>query len=119
MSGYIAVDLDGTLAIYTRWKADGSIGEPIPKMLERVRKWISQGKEVRIMTARVSSSGRDGDGEAFVLNQRRLIEAWCLKYIGVILPITCEKDYRMYELWDDRAVQIIRNTGIALDPKRN
>lgn len=119
MSGWIGVDLDASLAIYTRWKPDGSIGEPIPKMVLRVQKWLLAGKDVRIMTARVSKTGREEDGDKFVAEQRALIEAWSLKHIGKILPITCEKDFKMYELWDDRAVQLIPNTGEALDPKRN
>ena len=119
MTGWIGVDLDSTLAEYTRWKADGGVGKPIPLMVNRVKKWIASGKEVRIMTARVSNSGRSDDGAAFVIEQRKIIEAWCLLHIGIILPITCEKDYQMYELWDDRSVQLIPNTGIAIDPKRN
>ena len=50
-SGWIGVDLDGTLAKYGIW--DGSIGEPIPLMVERVKIWIALGVEVKIFTARV------------------------------------------------------------------
>jgi hypothetical protein len=27
------------------------------------------------------------------------------------LPVTCEKDMAMVEFWDDKAVQVIPNTG--------
>lgn len=39
------------------------------------------------------------------------IEKWCQMHIGGILPVTNVKDYAMVELWDDRAVQVIPNTG--------
>lgn len=103
--GYIAVDLDGTLAKYDGWVGADYIGEPIPIMLERVKKWLSEGKDVRIFTARVSSNNPAKE------TSRRAIQEWCLKHIGVILPVTAEKDYGMIELWDDRCVQVIPNTG--------
>ena len=31
--------------------------------------------------------------------------------LGVTLAVTCVKDYGMVELWDDRAVQVVMNTG--------
>ena len=34
------------------------VGEPIPLMLERVKKWLSEGIEVRIVTARVASTSQ-------------------------------------------------------------
>ena len=33
------------------------------------------------------------------------------KHLGAVLPITCVKDYGMEEIWDDRAIQMERNTG--------
>lgn len=44
--GWIGVDLDGTLAEYHGWD-DGRIGAPIPKMVQRVKQWLAEGKEVR------------------------------------------------------------------------
>ena len=104
-NGWIAVDLDGTLAHYEGWKG-GSIGAPVPLMVERVRRWIAAGEDVRIFTARVSS-GEPGVREA--------IRAWCLEHIGAVLPITNIKDFAMKQLWDDRAVQVIPNTGLRAD----
>src|SRR5574343_703797 len=50
---WVAVDLDGTLAKFdgnfSRW----DIGEPVPAMLDRVKQWLAQGRDVRILTARV------------------------------------------------------------------
>ena len=55
MRGWIGVDLDGTLAEYHGW--NGSIGKPIAPMVDRVKRWLAEGVEVRIMTARVSNRG--------------------------------------------------------------
>jgi len=121
-SGWIGVDFDGTLATYNGWN-DGKLGEPIPLMVDRVKKWISEGVEVRIFTARVGfgggyslESGRSDDNN-FAKEQREIIEAWCEKHVGIKLPITATKDFRMIELWDDRAVQVEINTGRRVDGK--
>ena len=50
--GWFGVDLDGTLAFYDGYKGE-VIGAPIPKMIDRVKRWISKGRTVKIMTARV------------------------------------------------------------------
>lgn len=119
--GWIGVDLDGTLAKYDGWKGIEHIGEPIPLMVDRVKMWRIEGKNVRIMTARVYSDGsKDRNDE--VVKSIKSIASWCLEFIGEVLPITCTKDFGMIELWDDRAIQVIPNTGIALQnliPKEN
>jgi hypothetical protein len=116
--GWIGVDLDGTLAHYDRWRGPHHIGEPIPAMLARVKKWLAEGREVRIFTARVEAGtitlGMDvQNGEA--CRNAALVEqsvrAWCKKHVGQELPVTCKKDFGMIELWDDRCVQVIPNTG--------
>lgn len=109
--GWIGVDLDGTLARYEGWKGTNHIGNPIPKMIERVKQWIEEGKEVRIFTARIADTNNDRN----IDEVRILIEEWCYENIGKVLPITNVKDHGMIELWDDRAVQIIPNTGIRAD----
>lgn len=103
--GWIGVDLDGTLAHYDHWRGEDHIGEPIPLMLERVKQWIIEGKRVKIFTARVSNDTSDN------WHCTRVVEDWCKKHIGVILDVTCKKDYGMIELWDDRCVQVVKNTG--------
>lgn len=113
--GWIGVDLDGTLAMYRRVEEwDGSIGEPVVAMAARVKRWLDDGRDVRIVTARVAPVEGITDGPRAVDVQRELIEAWCEKHLGVVLPITAAKDYHMLELWDDRAVQVIQNTGRTL-----
>lgn len=106
---WIGVDLDGTLAVYTGWKDAWHVGAPIPRMVARVKQWLTEGKRVKIMTARASIT----DGEIYAENILA-INAWCREHIGVELEITCVKDLAMVQLWDDRAVSVIKNTGVAL-----
>lgn len=105
--GWIGVDLDGTLAKYEGWQGEMHIGEPVPKMVERVRFWLDNGYTVKIMTARVCRP----NSRAIV----RRIQAWTMKHLGQALDVTNKKDYDMIELWDDRAVQIVQNTGERAD----
>lgn len=120
MGGWIGVDLDGTLAEYHGWLPDHGVGKPIPAMVERVKQWLAAGIEVRIFTARVSLQGgysleshRSADDE-WKNEQTKIIEQWCLTYIGQKLPVTCMKDFQMIELWDDRCIHIELNTGRIL-----
>jgi hypothetical protein len=113
-AGWIGVDLDGTLAHYEGWKGIEHIGEPIDKMLDRVKRWIREGREVRIFTARVSEVSGDQDRDGGPEQARVHIELWCQKHIGTVLPVTNVKDFAMDELWDDRCVQVRPNTGIAM-----
>ena len=113
MSGWIGVDLDGTLAHYDGWRGIEHIGAPIPAMMERVRAWLAQGREVRIFTARAYNPGGDPErNEAVGHIQRWLIENG-LTVDGKPLAVTNIKDFGMVELWDDRAVQVEINTGLA------
>jgi hypothetical protein len=110
MAGWIGVDLDGTLAHYEGWVGPEFIGVPIPEMVERVKRWIANECEVKIFTARVAC---DADG-----SMKTIIQDWCERHIGKRLEVTCMKDYGMIELWDDRAVQVLPNTGMPIDPRR-
>jgi hypothetical protein len=99
-SGWIGVDLDGTLAEYHGWSGMGNIGKPVPLMLERVKKWLQEGITVKIMTAR-----------AGIPEEVPYIKKW-LKEIGLPeLEVTDKKDFGMIELWDDRCRQVVMNTG--------
>ena len=104
ISGWIGVDLDGTLAEYGTWKGADHIGKPIPLMVERVKKWLSEGVKVKIMTARYDNGAE----------QILLIQAWCKEHLGQELEVTNKKDYGMIELWDDRAITVETNTGRVL-----
>lgn len=117
MSGWIGVDLDGTLAYYDSWNG-GAIGEPITEMANRVRVWLVQGKDVRIFTARVGRTGKTSDvgtdDGSWADEQERLIQDWTEKHFGVRLPVTATKDFAMIALYDDRAIQVEMNTGRIL-----
>ena len=114
--GWIAVDLDGTLAHYDGWKGTAHIGEPVPRMLARVKAWLAEGKDVRIFTARVSPVSCSINNEKVEDVRNRIFE-WCHTHIGQAISITHEKDLSMIELWDDRCVQVIPNTGERVDGK--
>lgn len=109
MTGWIGVDLDGTLAIYEGWRGPEHIGEPIKPMVDRIKQWIRQGQKVKIFTARVSSNNPDRE------ISREAIYKWCRNNLDCTLDVTAEKDYGMIELWDDRCKQVIQNTGIAIE----
>lgn len=109
-SGWIGVDLDGTLAHYDGWKGIEHIGDPIPKMLERVKRWVEAGMNVKILTARCCRmSERD--------EQVDMIHDWLITHGLPRLEVTNIKDFGMIELWDDRAVQVVPNTGDRADGK--
>lgn len=102
--GWIGVDLDGTLAHYDGWKGAEHIGPAIPEMLQRVHDWLSQGKEVKIFTARACCPG-----------QIPFVKRWLEEHGLGHLEVTALKDFRMIEMWDDRCVRVVENTGVPWD----
>jgi hypothetical protein len=98
--GWIGVDLDGTLAYHAANSPMIRIGEPVPLMVKRVKTMIEKGHRVKIFTARAQDS-----------DQILLIRKWLKKNDLPALEITNIKDYNMLKLFDDRAVQVERNTG--------
>ena len=67
--GWIGFDLDGTLAKTMNWKSLDDIGEPIAPMVALAKKYIAEGREVRIVTARAM---RKREGIEPVMR-------WCLR----------------------------------------
>lgn len=111
--GWIGVDFDGTLARYDGHFGSGDeLGAPIPLMVGRVKAWLAKGIEVRIMTARVGC--QENDDPHFAEHQREIIGDWCEEHVGQRLAVTNKKDFGMVELWDDRAVAVVPNTGIRI-----
>jgi hypothetical protein len=102
--GWVGVDLDGTLAEYNGFNGASVIGAPVPKMAERVRRWLAAGVDVRIFTARAH------DPESV-----NAIREWCCLHFGFALLVTATKDHKTIALWDDRAVQVVLNTGERVD----
>lgn len=138
MAGWIGVDFDGTLAHYDGWKHTGHAGAPVERMKLRVTEWLRAGKEVRIFTARIYPLAWVRVGEKLLddwtrhegplldptmslermVNARRAaqtVHQFCIENFAEPLMITCVKDFGMHELWDDRAVQVIPNTGMRAD----
>lgn len=117
MSGWIGVDFDGTLCVYPgTFGVPHDIGKPVPRMVSRVKQWLSEGIDVRIMTARAAGPFVDVRGNQSTKEEcLQEVQDWCRIYIGQVLPITCQKDYNMIELWDDRAIQVVANTGRRAD----
>ena len=97
---WIGVDLDGTLAEDGPWVDANHIGQPVEPMMNRVKAWIARGITVKIVTAR-----------AGVPNGIPPVKAWIEKQGLPDLEVTNQKDFNMIELWDDRAIQVIPNTG--------
>ena len=98
--GWIGVDLDGTLAYYEGWRGLDYIGKPIPGIRARVLEWIEQGYRVKVFTARAS-----------VPEGVEPIKNWLAENGFPELEITSSKDFHMIELWDDRAIQVVTNSG--------
>lgn len=134
IGGWIGVDFDGTLAEYHGWVSAEALGVPIRSMVENVKRWRSEGKEVKIFTARISSIDCCIEDEKHLasickgfyslsrkvenpilfkeaLKAANAIQKWSVTYLGEVLPITNVKDLLMVELYDDRAVQVEANSG--------
>lgn len=111
----IACDLDGTLAEYDGWKGVAHIGPEVPSVLRALKQAQEEGAEIWIHTARVSSD-EDAQPASYY------IQDW-LKGIELnVAGITATKHKFFTEFWDDRAIQVIRNSGefvMAPDDYRN
>jgi hypothetical protein len=128
---WVAVDLDGTLAEHygsKGWQGYDHIGPPVPAMLQAVKDFLEDGIEVRIFTARAAMHNTLIDAEGNQLPIEALedhrtkhpvsyidavgpIEKWCEEHIGQRLTVTCKKDPGCVLILDDRAMQVIQNTG--------
>lgn len=97
----IAVDLDGTLA---KSRSDGLIGDPVKKMVDRVKKWHSKGIKVVIFTSRLDRY----DGYSS-------IRYWLRENGLPDLEITNKKTGDIEEFWDNRAIRIEDSTGVICD----
>lgn len=99
--GWYGVDFDGTLAEYNGWNG-GIFGKPILAMVDKINTLLSQGFEVRILTAR-------GDDPS----ECRRIQDYLVERCGLPrLKVTNQKDFAMIEIWDDRARRVVKNVGV-------
>jgi hypothetical protein len=128
-TGWIGVDFDGTVAEYHEWMGWNVFGSPIMPMVYRIRRWLGEGHDVRVLTARIGVLGGHWEGAKWVhgeaqintcritgskfsnADMARAIAEYTEKHVGAALEATCIKDLRMIELWDDRAIQVEPNTG--------
>ncbi len=104
---WTGVDLDGTLAFYDRFSPGDKIGEPVPAMMALVKKMIAGGIRVKIFTARA----QDPD-------QLPIIRRWLRENGLPELEITNVKDYYTQRIYDDRCIQVERNTGRLIADKQ-
>ena len=105
---WIGFDLDGTLAEHGKYKGPDHIGTMIQRMKEILLECLRQRFRVKIMTARMGHADTRDES-------RTIIQDW-LEANGLPrLEVTCKKDYKMIRLYDDRAVQVIPNTGVTLE----
>ena len=100
--GWIGVDLDGTLATYTKWRGPHVIGKPIPRMVGKVKRALASGKTVKIFTARIARKSKGVE---------KKIKEWCKEHLGHELEVTNAKDEFCEEIWDDRARRVHKNRG--------
>lgn len=100
---WVGVDFDGT------WSSTDNpghfvppypLGEATPLMTLRVRIMRKAGLRVKLFTARAASP------EAV-----SKLQIWMEKAIGEVLEVTDRKDYQMIRFFDDRALQVVPNTG--------
>lgn len=105
----VAVDLDGTLAVLEPSDDPYHIGPPVPAMVDRVRDWLDDGVEVWIFTS--SINGPDVDRDEKIAR----IHDWLEQQDLPALNVTDVKEHFFKEYWDDRAVQVVENTGHPVD----
>lgn len=108
----IAVDFDRTLSYYEgskTWKMY-EFGPPIPAMYFRVKEWVALGHTVVIFTARVAPHGLNYDIEGV----RKAIQDWLEAHDLPRLEVTCIKDPSIDQIWDDKAVSVQENSGLAV-----
>ena len=81
--------------------------------------WVCEGRVVRMFTARAFSMLYPAGTPAHEESKQVIgtIHTWLIYHGLPPLPVTCFKDFGMAELWDDRCVQIIPNTGRRADGK--
>lgn len=103
---FVAFDLDGTLAKALPGKYHPTkIGEPVPKMVAKLRHLVSHGKKVKIFTARAK------DAEAVEAIRKWLKD----NELPDDIEITNIKEPAMDKFYDDRAIGVQKNTGELKD----
>lgn len=110
---WVGVDLDGTLAEEDEWVDHVTIGKPVSAVVKLIKDYLSKGIAVKIMTARVS-----GDNTKEIEETKEAISKYTEEHIGQALESTCVKDKGMRIIYDNRAKQVITNTGEVVAPEQ-
>lgn len=101
----IAVDLDGTLAEYFGWQGEEHIGQPVWPLVEKIKKMIESDDKIVfwIYSARCCDA-----------RSAEIIHAWKEKHgISELFAGVTNIKYKFFrEFWDDRAKQVVPNTGV-------
>lgn len=100
---WVGVDLDGVLAFHPsrQWNGYDWIGKPITPMIRRVKRWLREGKTIKIFTSRV-----EGGSTAITA-----IHKWLESQGLPKLEVTNVKDSGLSEIWDDLAIRVKFNKG--------
>lgn len=106
--GWFGIDLDETLAFYSGPAGNTPIGPAILEIMVIAKRWLREGKDVRLFTARAGFA-----------NEVPKIEAWLLEHELQDMQITNVKSHGMVILLDDKAREIVGNTGIIIGGLRD
>ena len=109
---WLAVDLDGTLAIYDGWKGEEHIGDIIEPVAEKIKERVAEGWKVAIFTARVSSILSNEVSHATNVIWKWIDDNDMSQYIS---GITAVKGKHFIEFWDDRAIAVEKNKGVFME----
>ena len=105
---WLAVDLDGTLAVYDGWKGEDNIGDLVLPIAEGIKQRVNDGWKVAIFTARVSGQPAEAAYAEGII--WRWLDDNCMsQYIS---GITAVKGKHFIEFWDDRAFAVEKNKGV-------
>ena len=103
---WIGIDLDATLAHHEPgFFRSGKIGSVIPKMKDRLLRYLGDGKNVKIFTARAAHGKKE----------IRKIRDWLYENGIPPLEVTNIKDPGMMLLLDDKAQRVEENTGKLIE----
>jgi hypothetical protein len=100
---WVGFDLDGTLA---RDDAEGHfeppypLGQPVPEMLQTMRRLMQAGIKVKIFSARACEP-----------ENIPAVQDWAERHGLGRLEVTNQKDYNLIRFFDDRAIQVVPNQG--------
>jgi hypothetical protein len=114
--------MDGTAVEWHGWTAWNEIGKPLPAMIARIRDWLDKGYQVKIFTSRLpldqspmAEEVCKTTGERYTRQDMiKVIADYFEPLVGQRLEAINIKHYKMYEYWDDIAVQMVVNTGQSL-----